>query len=261
MKVICIGNYPPRQCGIATFTENLVNVIRYSAAKTSNHFELEVIAMNDSNQSYDYPPIVRNFIPDKSHDAYTKMADYVNHSGADILLLQHEYGIYGGESGVLLLGLLRRIKIPIVTTLHTVLLRPSFHQKEVLKKITELSSKVVIMNNMAIDFLTEIYGVPKQKIIRIEHGVPDFEANSNQLIAPPEDWNNRKVMLTFGLIGRSKGIETVIKALPDIVTEHPEVLYVVLGKTHPSIVKHAGEEYREYLHDLVHKLKLENNVV
>jgi glycosyltransferase involved in cell wall biosynthesis len=260
MKVICIGNFPPRQCGIATFTENLVRSILQAADSRNFKFEIEIIAMNDAGRTYAYPSIVSCTIADNYKDDYIRMADYINQSGAALCLVQHEYGIYGGESGLLLLAMLRRIKIPIVSTLHTVLEKPTFHQKEVLKKIAFYSSRVVVMNNMAIDFLTEVFDVQREKIIRIQHGVPDFSQLENQYLPPPISWKNRCVMLTFGLIGRSKGIETVLRALPSVVKQHPDLLYVVLGKTHPSIVRQVGEEYREFLLSLVRELDLQDNV-
>ena len=261
MKVICLGNYPPRQCGIATFTENLVTAIMNAADIHSISIDIEVIAMNDCGKTYPYPPLVRNFIRSESMDDYIQMADYINNSGAELCLLQHEYGIYGGASGVLILALIRRLKIPLVSTFHTILQKPDFHQYEIMRKIAAYSSKIIIMNNLAIDFLVDIYNVRREKIVRIEHGVPDFEVYKNELLPAPADWVNRKVMLTFGLIGRSKGIETAIKALPAIVSKHPEVLYVVLGKTHPHVLHDAGEEYREFLLNLVKTLNLEANVI
>ena len=260
MRIICLGNYPPRQCGIATFTENLVNAIIQAAEIHSFSLEIEVIAMNDGNKTYPYPGIVKHTVRERVMGDYIQMAEYINKSGSDIFLLQHEYGIYGGESGILLLALLRRIKIPVITTLHTVLQKPSFHQLEVMKKITAYSSKLIVMNGLAIKFLTDIYSVPPEKTIRIEHGVPDFEVFNKSLLPKPKAWENRKVMLTFGLIGRSKGIEVALKAMPAIVSKHPELLYVVLGKTHPNIVSYAGEEYRDSLSSLVTELGLEKNV-
>jgi glycosyltransferase involved in cell wall biosynthesis len=260
MKIICLGNFPPRQCGIATFTENLVNAILHAANIHSLSVEIEVIAMNDGNKTYPYPEIVKKTIRERVMGDYIQMSEYINNSGADIFLLQHEYGIFGGESGILLLALLRRIKIPVVTTLHTVLQKPSFHQLEVMKKITSYSTQIVVMNGLAIRFLTDVYNVPVEKISCIEHGVPDFEECKNSLLPKPKEWENRKVMLTFGLIGRSKGIEVALKALPAIVSKHPELLYVVLGKTHPNIVSYAGEEYRDFLYNLVTELGLEKNV-
>ena len=261
MKIICIGNFPPRQCGIATFSQNLVNAILNAANIHSLNVEIEVIAMNDSGCSYNYPPIVSYSINEKVMDEYIKMATVINNSGADLCLLQHEFGIFGGESGVFLLALLRRVKIPVVSTFHTVLKKPTFHQYEVMKKIAAYSARIVVMNKLAIGFLTDIYHVSREKIFRIEHGVPDFEIYKEQLLPRPANWTNRTVMLTFGLIGRSKGIETVIKALPSIVSVHPDILYVILGKTHPNIVKNVGEEYRDFLHDLVRNLHVEANVL
>ncbi len=260
MKVICIGNYPPRKCGIATFTENLVKSILTAAEIHAQNLEFEVIAMNDQGQEYDYPPIVTKTIRDRVRADYEKMADYINASGAEICLLEHEYGIYGGDSGLLILELLRKLKIPIISTFHTVLQKPAFHQKEVLKKIGEYSSRIVVMSSLAIEFLTDVFGFPREKIVRIEHGVPDFIKINDAPVVKPESWKNRMVMLTFGLLGRNKGIETVIKALPGIVKNHPELLYVVLGKTHPHVVKHAGEEYRNYLINLTNELGMVNHV-
>jgi glycosyltransferase involved in cell wall biosynthesis len=260
MKVICIGNFPPRQCGIATFTENLVKAMLEAAKIHAVSLDMEVIAMNDCGKDYAYPPIVKNVIRNNVLDDYIRMASYINHSGATICLLQHEFGIFGGESGVLLLALLRRLKIPLISTFHTILQKPSFHQHEVMKRISAYSSRIVVMNSLAIGFLQDIYAVPARKIYCIEHGVPDFEKNKADLLPTPSDWKNRRVMLTFGLIGRSKGIETAIRALPAVVSRHPEILYVVLGKTHPHILHYAGEEYRDSLQKMVKDLNLENNV-
>lgn len=261
MKVICIGNYPPRQCGIATFTQNLVTSILRAAEISHQHIELEVIAMNDPGQSYAYPPIVTRQISDQSPADYTTAASYINESSAEVLLVQHEYGIFGGNSGIFLLGLLRQVRIPVVCTFHTVLEKPSFHQYEVLHRLGQYAQKVVIMNEIAIDFLVNIYQIPIEKIALIEHGTPDFDGLTNALTPSPAKWDKRKVMLTFGLIGRSKGIETVLRAMPEIVRQHPDILYVVLGKTHPHVLRNAGEEYRDYLWEMVTELQLEQHVV
>jgi len=261
MKLICLGNYPPRKCGIATFTENIVNAILDAATKQKLELSIEVIAMNDRDKRYDYPKIVTRSIDCIDKQAYIDTAEYINQSGASALLIQHEYGIFGGDSGLLLLELLRLLKIPVVTTFHTVLERPSFHQKEVLIKIAQYSNRIIIMNPIAIGFLTKVFKIPKYKIQVIEHGVPDFSKLVDDTGVIPDEWKNKKIMLTFGLIGRSKGIETVIRAMPDIVKRHPEILYVVLGKTHPHIIEHAGEEYREFLTQLTTKLRVQNNII
>ena len=260
MKIICIGNYPPRKCGIATFTENLIKSIQTASKNYPCELEIEIIAMNDYGQKYKYPDIVLHTIRDRYISDYKKMADYINNSNADICLLQHEYGIFGGESGLYLLALLKKLKIPLVTTCHTVLEKPSFHEKEVMKLIGTISSRVVVMSSLAMDFLMNVFDIPYEKIVKIEHGVPDFSLLLDKKINKPQGWENRTVLFTFGLIGRNKGIETVIKALPDVVKKYPEVLYVVLGKTHPHVVKYSGEEYRDYMHGLVKELNIENNV-
>ncbi|MBK9291392.1 MAG: glycosyltransferase family 4 protein [Bacteroidetes bacterium] len=260
MKILVLGNYPPRQCGIATFTYNLVESLRTAAAQHRRKLDIGVIAMNDKGSTYPYPEVVARTIRDDNASAYVEAAEYINHSGADLLLVQHEYGIFGGESGVFLLNLLRRVRIPIVSTFHTVLEKPSFHQREVLSRIAAYSQYVVIMNSLAVDFLKQVFGVPAEKIVHIPHGVPDFEAHLDKLGRRPALWEGRKVMLTFGLIGRSKGIETVIRAMPEIVARHPDMRYVVLGKTHPHVLRLAGEEYRNMLQDLVMKLNLSDHV-
>ncbi len=258
MKIICLGNYPPRQCGIATFTENLVqSILKAQPAGV----KLEVMAMNDGNMTYDYPAIVKHTIRDNDFNAYINAAEIINQSGADILLLQHEYGIFGGVAGVLLLQLLRRVNLPIIASFHTVLEHPDFHQREVLKAIASYCSKVIVMNGLAIPMLKTIYEVSEHKLAKIEHGVPDFEAMQGTLEPAPGAWKNKKVLLTFGLIGRSKGLETVIHALPAVINRHPDLLYVILGKTHPHIIRNSGEEYRNYLKRLVTQLKLDQHVM
>ncbi len=261
MKILVLGNYPPRQCGIATFTFNLVESLKSAAVQNERGLEISVIAMNDGEATYAYPDIVVHTIRDDEAAAYTTAAQYINNSGADLLLLQHEYGIFGGESGLLLLSLLRQVKTPVVSTFHTVLEKPSFHQREVLRRIAGYSAFVVIMNRLAVKFLGEVFDVPASKIVHIPHGVPDFAASLGKMPLRPATWQNRKVMLTFGLIGRSKGIETVIRAMPAIVHKHPEILYVVLGKTHPHVIRLAGEEYRKVLQEMVLKFNLSDHVV
>ncbi len=260
MKVIVVGNYPPRKCGIATFTENLVHSLFEANNRLGWDLEIEVIAMNDNGRNYDYPDIVKLTIDDHKREDYIKAAEYINQSGADLCVLQHEYGIFGGVSGLLILSLLEKLEVPLVTTLHTVLDKPDFHQKEVLKKIACYSEKLVIMNRMAISFLTEVYHVDPQKIVHIEHGVPDFDRFRPDSRKIPKEWKGRRVILTFGLISRNKGLETVIRALPKVVKQHPDVLYVILGKTHPNVVRESGEEYRTWLKQLAEKLGVERHV-
>jgi len=260
MKIVVVGNYPPRKCGIATFTENLVNAILSGDQEGGDEVQVEVIAMNDPDKHYDYPEIVKRIINQNDKKSYLMAANYINESGATVCLLQHEYGIFGGNSGILILDLLRALKIPLVSTFHTVLEHPSYHQREVLKAIAGYSSRIIVMCNKAVPMLKNIFDVDVKKINVIEHGIPVFEELLKPMPAKPEKWVNRKVIITFGLLNRNKGIETVIRALPMVVEKHPEVLYVVLGKTHPNVVKEHGEEYRENLVKITRQLNLENHV-
>lgn len=260
MKIAVVGNYLPRQCGIATFTQNFVSSIRHSDIPDQIAPQVFVVAMNGKNQHFDYPEIVECTIRQNYPQDYLKAAVYINSSSADLCILQHEFGIYGGESGVFVLSLLECIRIPVVIICHTVLKTPSFHEKAILKKMGERANMIVVMSHLAIAFLKTIYGIPQEKIAMIHHGVPDFgtvqKKNDLKLAFP-----GKTVMCTFGLLGRNKGIETVIKALPSVVKNHPDIVYVVLGKTHPMVKLDAGEEYREYLKCLADANGLGNHVV
>jgi Glycosyltransferase len=219
-----------------------------------------VVAMNDFEQDYPYPDEVRFTIRQEHQQDYLAAAEYINISGADCCILEHEFGIFGGQNGVYILSLLHRLEVPLIVTLHTILKAPSYNQKEILQRICRMANRVVVMSRKAVGFLTDIYEVPKEKIVYIEHGVPDFHF-SQQEAKKEFKLENRKVLLTFGFVSRNKGIETAIKALPQVVEKYPDVLYIVLGKTHPHVMHYSGEEYRVYLSRLIRDLRLENNVV
>ena len=260
MKLAYIGTYPPRECGIGTFTKNLVrSMVSDNGAETKAN-EAFVVALNDHEQVYAYPEEVKLIIEQEQQGDYLEAANFINLSGADLCILEHEFGIFGGQNGVYILPLLHRLEIPIVVTLHTVLNTPSYNEKAVLKEICKMAAKIVVMSHKAIGFLTTIYDVPKEKIAFIEHGVPDIQFNQAQS-KKEFRLEDKKVLLTFGFIGRNKGIETVIKALPKIIEEYPDVLYMVLGKTHPNVLRHSGEEYRNYLHRLTKSLNLGDHVM
>ncbi|QAA83076.1 glycosyltransferase [Aequorivita sp. H23M31] len=256
MKLAYIGTYPPRKCGIGTFTQNLASAM----LTTEKVDEIIVIAINDHDLKYNYPPEVKLSIDQENQSEYRNAANFINESGADACILEHEFGIFGGLSGVYILSLLHRLQIPVISTFHTILETPSYNEKIILKEICRMSSKVVVMSHKAVHFLMDIYGVPKQKIALIEHGLPDikFDQETSRKELKLQD---KKLLLTFGFIGRSKGIETVINALPKILEKHPNVLYIVLGKTHPNVLRDAGEEYREYLQELAKTLGVEKNVL
>ena len=260
MKIAYIATYPPRECGIGTFTNNLLKSMLYGNASQNGENEGFVVALNDNDLTYKYPEEVKSIIRQDHQEDYLKAVKYINLSGADVCILQHEFGIFGGQSGVYILPLLHRLEIPLVVTLHTILKTPSYNERAVLKEICKMAHKIVVMSHKAVNFLVSIYDIPKEKIALIEHGVPDIHFGSEKS-KKEFKLENKKVLLTFGFIGRSKGIETVIKALPEVVKKYPELIYIVLGKTHPNVLRHSGEEYRIFLLRLVKTLKLENHVI
>jgi len=266
MKIAYIGTYPPRECGIGTFTRNLYNsmvmnrAFRQAGNKTTiASIEGLVIALNDHEQTYNYPEEVKLTIRQEHQRDYLSAVKFINLSGADLCILEHEFGIFGGQNGVYILPLLHRLEIPLIVTLHTIIKTPSYNEKAILVEICKMASKIVVMSHKAIEFLTTIYNVDKRKVEYIEHGVPDIQFNKSQS-KKEFHLENKKVLLTFGFISRNKGIETVIKALPRVIEKHPEVLYMILGKTHPNVLRYSGEEYRIYLQHLVKSLNLSQHV-
>lgn len=257
MKIALIGTYQPRQCGIGHFSKNLIDAV---LQHPDQEIEAFVVAINDPGGAYNYPEEVKFTIDQNDHEAYLKAAEFINQQGADLCIVQHEYGIFGGQHGVYILSLMHRLTMPILTTLHTVLKKPAYNELHILKEIATRSQKVVVMADKAVELLKEVYGINKERIAVIPHGVPDigFERKAVRKALNVAD---RKLLVTFGFIGRNKGIETVISALPNVVAEHPEVQYVVLGRTHPNVIRHAGEEYRLFLRELVANLGLEDHVV
>jgi glycosyltransferase involved in cell wall biosynthesis len=260
MKLAFIGTYPPRECGIGTFTKNLFNAILNKKSSTKLKSEGFVVAMNDNDLTYKYPEEVKLTIRQQRQEDYLKAAEFINLSGADLCILEHEFGIYGGESGVYILPLLHQLEVPVVVTLHTILKTPSYNEKVILIEICKMAQKIVVMTLKAIEFLIEVYQVPEEKIELIEHGVPDIYFAQEQS-KKEFKLQRKKVLLTFGFIGRNKGIETVIRALPKVIDKYPDVIYIVLGKTHPNVLRHSGEEYRIFLMRLVKTLRLEKHVV
>lgn len=256
MKIAYLSSYTPRECGIATFNYNLIRAINADNADGSlNGF---VVAMNDSDdlEEYDYPDEVKFKIRQEHQKDYIQAAEFINNSDVDACIIEHEFGIYGGESGVYVLPLISRLNKPLITILHTVLREPTFMQQIIIREIAKQSSKIVVMSKRAVDFLKNIYYISDEKIQRIEHGVPDLAPRENNPIKKLPSFKNKRVLFTFGLISRNKGLETVIKALPAIVDKHPDVMYVVLGNTHPGVRKNSGEEYRDSLKKLAKSLNV-----
>ncbi len=262
MKIACIGNYPPRECGIATFSSNFANAILDSdgwASDESN--DMYIIAMSDPGRQYDYPDIVVQSIQQNELRDYQKAADYINSCNTDVCFLQHEFGIYGGNRGVYILSLLHQLKVPFIPIFHTVLKKPSEIERNIIMEISRRAAGIVVMNRLAIGILNSVYRIPEEKIAVIPHGVPAFDFSRNQFYKKYFHLEGRKILMTFGLISRNKSLETVINALPEVVGKHPDLLYLIVGKTHPAVLQSSGEEYREYLKSLIEKNRLDDNVV
>lgn len=260
MKIAYLSSYTPRECGIATFNYNLIRAI--NAGNPDGSLNGFVVAMDDSDdfEEYDYPTEVKFKVRQEHQKDYIKAAEFINNSDVGACIIQHEFGIYGGESGVYLLPLIERLNKPLITILHTVLLEPSFMQQIIIKEIAKQSSKIVVMSRRAVDFLRNIYNIPEEKIQLIEHGVPHLEPAEDNPVKNLPSFKDKRVLFTFGLISRNKGLETVIKALPAIVENHPDVMYVVLGNTHPGVRKNSGEEYRDSLKKLAKSLDVEEHL-
>ncbi len=260
IKIANISTFLPRKCGIATFSNNLLNSIINNNDTKEVKISAYVVALNKNNDKHKYPDIVKHTIRQNHQLDYIKTAKFINYSQANLCILQHEYGIFGGECGTYILSLTRNLRIPLIVVFHTLLKEPTYTQKVIIQKLSSKASKVVVMNNLAFEFLNTIYGVPKRKIVKIEHGVPDFKFIDNRATKKKYNLEDKKVLLTFGLLNRNKGIETVLKSLVEVVKKHQDIVYIILGKTHPNVVKESGEEYRNYLHRLVQKYSLRQYV-
>ena len=256
-KIAVIGNYLPRQCGIATYTTDLCAALTESFSVV----ETFALAMNDTPEGYAYPERVRFELAQNDLASYHQAADMLNLANVDLVSVQHEYGIFGGPSGSYLLTLLRSLRVPIVTTLHTILRDPTAQQRKVLIELAHLSDRLVVMSERGATFLHEVYGVAKAKIDLIPHGIPDLPFLDSSFNKDQLNAEGKTVMLTFGLLSRNKGIEQVIAALPAILAQHPNVVYIVLGATHPHVRQQEGEQYRTMLQAQAKELGVEAHVV
>jgi glycosyltransferase involved in cell wall biosynthesis len=252
-----IGNYLPRQCGIATFTTDLCAAI---SAEYGNA-RLLALPVNDTNEGYDYPARVRWSLAQDDAKSYRDAADFLNFNNIDMVCLQHEYGIFGGPAGSHILELLRDLKMPLVTTLHTVLREPDPDQLMVMEEIAELSDRLIVMSQLSSQFLQEIFKVPGSKIDMVPHGVPDLPFLDPNFYKDRFGVEGKAVLLTFGLLSPNKGIENVIQALPKILSRHKNVVYIVAGATHPHILRREGDKYRASLQALAKEVGVESQVI
>jgi glycosyltransferase involved in cell wall biosynthesis len=256
-RIALIGNSLPRRCGIATFTTDLEHAISTSRP----NLETSIVAMTDHGQAYDYPASVALQVKDDSIEEYVSAAAFLNAGRFDVVCLQHEFGIFGGEGGAHILELLSRLTMPVVTTLHTVLAKPNAAQRAVTERIVEESSKIIVMANKGRDLLRSVYRVPDDKIEVIAHGIPDFPFVEPDAAKVKLGFGGRSVILTFGLLSPSKGIEVMIDAMPTILKQRADAVYVVLGATHPNLVRDQGEAYRGSLMTRVRELGVDRHVV
>jgi glycosyltransferase involved in cell wall biosynthesis len=254
-RIAMLGNHVPRQCGIATFTTDL------STAITAEFSEVDcfVVAMNDAGKHHAYPTRVRFEIAESDLASYRRAADFLNVNTVDVVCVQHEYGIFGGKAGSHVLDLLRELRMPIVTTLHTILGKPNPLQRHAMDELTQLSERLVVMSAHGAALLREVHGVPEHKIDLIPHGIPSvsFANGSKDQLGVEGKW----VLLTFGLLSPDKGIEHVIDALPTILARYPETVYIVLGATHPHVKERHGETYRLMLENRAQRLGVDSSMI
>jgi glycosyltransferase involved in cell wall biosynthesis len=256
-KIAFVGDYLPRKCGIATFTSDVLEAV----ANAYPDCQCFAVAVNDIQDGYDYAHVVSFEIEEQDLSSYLRAADFLNMSNVDVVCLQHEFGIYGGIAGGHILAMLRDLRMPIVTTFHTVLQEPKADQRRVMRELISLSARVVVMSERGRDMLQQIYQAPAGKIDLIPHGIPDVAFVDPTYFKDQFGVEGKTVLLTFGLLSPNKGIEYVLNALPAIVEEFPDVVYIVLGATHPNEVRNHGEAYRLSLEILARRNKIEKNVI
>ncbi|GMW03521.1 MAG: hypothetical protein AMXMBFR84_46550 [Candidatus Hydrogenedentota bacterium] len=256
-NVALVASYVPRKCGIATFTHDLRTALSHSGSVANSL----VIAMDDSPEGYPYPHEVAFQVQAQRPQDYQTAAELLNINKIDVTIVQHEYGIFGGPDGSHILALLSHLRMPVITTLHTVLATPTRGQLKVLKELGKRSDRLVVMSQLAGKILNDVYGVPDEKVVFIPHGIPDVPFVDPAFYKDQFGLEGRTVLLTFGLLSPGKGIEVALRALPDIVASHPDVVYVVLGATHPHVIKHQGSAYRVSLEKLANELGMREHVV
>jgi glycosyltransferase involved in cell wall biosynthesis len=255
-RVVLIGNYPPRRCGIATFTAD----VREALITAYPSLSCDVVAMTDEGGQYDYPEEVRFSIRQNEPMDYMEAARRINASAPDVVCVQHEFGIFGGSAGEHLIKLIDALTCPVVSALHTVLEKPNGDQRRVFDRLIARSSSLIVMAERGHEMLERVWRVPADKIVVVPHGAPDQPLTDTAGAKVKLGFAGREVLFTFGLLSPNKGIETAIRAMPKIAAEHPEALYVVLGATHPHLLAREGEAYRDSLQTLVDELGVRRNV-
>lgn len=256
-RIAFLGGFEPRRCGVATFTHHLCEAVAGEAPAA----DCFAGAVNDHVKGYKYPPRVRFELLEKDLDSYRRAADFLNFNNAQVLCVQHEFGIYGGPAGSHIVALLKEVRMPVVTTLHTILQDPNPDQRKVMNELIQRSDRLVVMAQKGAEILQQIYKVTKDQIDIIPHGIPDVPFLESGPFKARFGMEGRNVLLTFGLLGQGKGIEHMIEAMPEIVKRHPNVVYVILGATHPHLVAREGEAYRLSLERLAEERGVKEHVI
>jgi glycosyltransferase involved in cell wall biosynthesis len=256
-KIAFLGDYLPRKCGIATFTTDL----RCAVAAEFHGTQCLVVPVNDLAAGYDYPAEVRFEIAEQDLPSYLRAADFLNITDVDVICVQHEFGIFGGPAGSHVLALLRELRMPIVTTLHTILREPNAEQRRVMRDLIRLTTRLVVMTERGRELLHEVYQAPAAKVDLIPHGIPDMPFADPNYFKDEFGVAGKQVLLTFGLLSPNKGIEYALRALPDVIREFPNAVYIVLGQTHPNLLRDEGEAYRLSLERLAKDLGVQKHVV
>lgn len=259
IKMLIVSSYPSRECGIATFSNDIVNAVENVFGYT---LPVEVCALQNSDQNFSYNSEVTYLLPVDSLDHYRMVAEKINErNDIGLVCIQHEFGLFRGEYGDYILSFILALNKPIVTVFHTVLPNPDEKRKKIVRAIADLSDRIIVLTKNSEAILTRDYQLPKIKTMVIPHGNHTVLWEQKEHLKTKYDFSNKIVMSTFGLISENKGIETVLRALPEIVKKHPQVIYLVIGKTHPEIINREGEKYRDSLYTIVQELHLENNVI
>lgn len=256
LRVALVGGFTPRRCGIATFTADT----RASLMEADETLLVDVYAMTPAQGAIDFGSAVARTICENDAASYASAAVAIEESGAEMVWLQHEFGLFGGPAGNLVLELVNRIAMPLIITLHTVLPTPDAAQMAVMQRLVARASKLVVMSQEARHLLARIYGAGDDQIVLIPHGVPNRPFGRAHAFKKQFGFAGRKILMTFGLLSPGKGIEAVIAALPAIIVDHPETLYCIVGATHPNLLAREGEAYRERLHDLARSLGVERHI-
>ena len=255
MNIAFLSTYPPRECGLATFTQDLI----FQMGNMKSTRQSRIVAV--SNESLDYDDIVLMELKQNDRESYFKTASRLNNSKVELLVIEHEFGIYGGDRGEYLLDLIENLQMPFVTTLHTVLPTPDGKQRHILNTLGKKGEKIITMARNSVEILINVYGIDPYKIEVINHGVPYIPMKSREALKEDHGLGSRSVISTFGLLGPGKGLEYGIEAIAKVAKTHKDVLYFILGQTHPSIKKDSGENYRNALVRMVKELKIEDNVM